>query len=147
MPTKLKVLECYVFPVLTYGSECWTISRAMEKRINATEMWLLRRMMKISWTSHTSNEEVITRSGYRRNKLLQSIQKGQMKFFCHIMRKGRVENVIVTGKIAGSRDRGRQRLTFVKYLSQLMNVPCYKILHCTRDRDLLRFMVANVLKG
>jgi len=36
--TRLRVLECYVLPVLKYGSETWTVSKKMEKRINAIEM-------------------------------------------------------------------------------------------------------------
>nr|XP_027208548.1 uncharacterized protein LOC113802211 [Penaeus vannamei] len=35
---RLRVLECYVLPVLKYGSETWTVSKKMEKRINAAEM-------------------------------------------------------------------------------------------------------------
>ena len=31
--TRLRVLHCYFFSTLTYGSECWTISKTMDKRI------------------------------------------------------------------------------------------------------------------
>jgi hypothetical protein len=107
METKVRLLECYVFPVLTYGCECWTISQEMERRLNATEMWFLRRMMKIRWTSHISNEEVLTRSGYTK-KLMQTIRKRQLKFFGHITRKEGMEHLITTGKMEGKRDRERQ---------------------------------------
>jgi hypothetical protein len=36
--TKTRVLKCYVWSVLLYGSECWTINKEMEKRLEATEM-------------------------------------------------------------------------------------------------------------
>ena len=39
--TRLRVLECYVLPVLKYVSEKWTVSKEMEKRINAAEIWFL----------------------------------------------------------------------------------------------------------
>jgi len=42
MTTKLRALECYIMPVLTYASETWTVSTAMEKRFEAAEMWFLR---------------------------------------------------------------------------------------------------------
>ena len=32
------VLKCYVWSVLTYGSECWTKSKNMSKRIEAAEI-------------------------------------------------------------------------------------------------------------
>ena len=45
MHTKKKVLNCYVEPVLSYRSECWTISAQMESKPQAMEMWFYRRMM------------------------------------------------------------------------------------------------------
>ena len=41
--TRKRVLKCYVWSVLTYGSEYWTISKNMAKRIGAAEMWFLKR--------------------------------------------------------------------------------------------------------
>ena len=38
MKTKLRVLECYVIPILIYSSECWTISENMKKKVEATEL-------------------------------------------------------------------------------------------------------------
>ena len=34
LKTKLRVLDCYIVPTLTYGSECWTISKSMERDYN-----------------------------------------------------------------------------------------------------------------
>ena len=38
MKTRLKVLHCYVFSTLTYGSECWTMSKTMDQRIQSAGM-------------------------------------------------------------------------------------------------------------
>ena len=62
MKTRLKVLHCYIFSTLTYGSECWTMSKTMDKRIQSAEMWFYRKM-RISWTDHMSNLEVLTKVG------------------------------------------------------------------------------------
>ena len=42
-------LECDIEPILMYGCEAWTISKQAQKKLEAVEMWFLRRMMKISW--------------------------------------------------------------------------------------------------
>ena len=39
METKLRFLNCYVFSILTYGNECWTILRTIERRTEAAGMW------------------------------------------------------------------------------------------------------------
>ena len=38
MKTKLRVLDYYVFSILTYGIECWKISKNMEEGLQLVEM-------------------------------------------------------------------------------------------------------------
>ena len=38
-----------------YGCETWTYSKAIDRKINDIEMWCYRKMLRISWTSHTTN--------------------------------------------------------------------------------------------
>ena len=145
MKTKLRVLDCYIFSTLTYGSECWTISQTMEKRLQSVEMWFYRRMLRISWTEHMSNEEVLAKAGTRR-KLVVTIRKRQLQFLGHVLRKEELEDVAITGKIEGKRARGRQRLTFISSLSHWMKINEKDIIRTAKDRDLWRTMAANVLE-
>ena len=46
---RLRMLECYVFSVLTYGCETWTLSKPLIDRLEACEMWFLRKMGRISY--------------------------------------------------------------------------------------------------
>ena len=59
--TKRKILNCYVFSVFNYGCECWTWNKAMQKKVDAHEMWCYRRILKISWKDRVTNEEVLNR--------------------------------------------------------------------------------------
>ena len=52
--TRKRTLECYIEPILMYGCEAWTISKQAQKKLEAVEMWFLRRMMKISWMAKKS---------------------------------------------------------------------------------------------
>ena len=60
--TKLRLIKCYIWSTMLYGCEKWTISEAMKKQLEAAEMWLLRRMMKISWIKEVTNEDVLRRA-------------------------------------------------------------------------------------
>ena len=146
MKTKIRMMNCYVFSILTYGSECWNISQVMEKRIEAAEMWFLRRMMRISWTERMTNKEVLERAGIKRF-LLKAIRKRQLEFLGHVMRKEGLENLSVTGKINGKRSRGRQRLTYIASISRWMNATEQEVLNTTKDRKKWKSMIANVLVG
>jgi len=146
MSTKIRMLNCYVFSILTYGSECWTISQGMEKRIESAEIWFLRRMMRISWTDKMSNQEVLERAGTKRF-LLKNIRKRQLEFLGHVMRKEELEHLSMTGKIDGKRSRGRQRLTYTASISRWTSITEREILKTTKDRKRWKSMIANVLVG
>ena len=49
LTSRLRLLKCYVWSTLLYGVETWTESKTSENRLNAFEMWSLRRMMRVSW--------------------------------------------------------------------------------------------------
>ena len=57
--TRKRTLECYIEPILMYGCEAWTISKQAQKKLEAVEMWFMRRMMKISWMAKKSNDTVL----------------------------------------------------------------------------------------
>ncbi|CAG9832683.1 unnamed protein product [Diabrotica balteata] len=49
--TKVRMLRCYVFFVLLYDVESWTLNEDMCKKLEAFEMWLYRRILKITYNS------------------------------------------------------------------------------------------------
>jgi hypothetical protein len=57
--TKIKIVETLVFPVVTYGSESWTVRKRDRKRIEAFELWTWRRMLRIPWTARRTNLSVV----------------------------------------------------------------------------------------
>ena len=48
LPTKVHLVKAMVFPVVMYGCESWTIKKAESWRINASELWCWRRLLKSS---------------------------------------------------------------------------------------------------
>ena len=146
LDTRLRVLNFYVVPVLTYGCESWTLTSELEERLKAAEMWMLRRVMRIFWTEHVSNEEVLRRANHCR-RLLKTIRKRQLSFLGHVMRKDGLENPALTGKVSGKRGKGRRRTTFIKSLSTWTGISKLEILEKTRDRILWKSIAANVLQG
>ena len=77
LATKIRTVECYVFPVLMYGMEAWTLTKVLEKKIEAFEMWIYRRLLKISWVDHVTNDEVLRRVG-KNIELLLNIKKRKL---------------------------------------------------------------------
>ena len=146
MTTKFRVLKTYVWSTLTYGCECWTITSDIEKKIEAAEMWFIRRMLRISWTEKKTNVNVL-REGNVQRSLLKTIRKRQMEFLGHVCRRRGLEFLSLTGKVEGKRDRGKQRITFLDSLCNSATGGQSKglnFLKLSDDRDVWRGMVANV---
>ena len=46
-------------PVVMYGCESWTITKAECQKIDAFELWCWRRLLRVSWTARKSNQSVL----------------------------------------------------------------------------------------
>ena len=79
LKTKLQLINTYVLSALLYACESWTLDMECQKRIEAFEMWIYRRLLKIPWTAKTSNVNVLNSLGKDR-ELLTTIARRQMKF-------------------------------------------------------------------
>ncbi|GFO13084.1 RNA-directed DNA polymerase from mobile element jockey [Plakobranchus ocellatus] len=105
--TRKRALQCYIEPVLMYGCEAWRISKQIQNKLEATEMWFLRRMLRIPWTAKKTNERVLNEANKRRS-LVRTIRKRQATCLGHVMRRGKLEHLVTTGKFEGKK---KQRKT------------------------------------
>jgi len=51
------MVKVFVWSVVLYGSEMWTLQKEDIRQLEAFEMWIWKRMMKVSWIEHKTNEE------------------------------------------------------------------------------------------
>ncbi len=58
-----------------YGVETWALRKEDEKRIEAFEMWMWRRMEGVKWEDRVRNEEVLRRVGEKREILKNNKEK------------------------------------------------------------------------
>ena len=50
MPTKVRLVKAMVFPMVMYGCVSWTVKKAECRRIDASELWYWRRLLRVPWT-------------------------------------------------------------------------------------------------
>ena len=62
-----RLVKWFVWSVVLYGAETWTLRRDEEKRLEAFEMWVWRRMERVKWTDKIKNAVVPERVGRRKN--------------------------------------------------------------------------------
>ena len=51
---KVFLVKAMVFPIVMYGCESWTIKRAEHHRIDASELWCWRRLLRVSLIARKS---------------------------------------------------------------------------------------------
>ena len=143
---KMRLVNCYVYSTLMYGAETWTMNMQLESRIEALEMWIYRRIGRISWKQKQSNETVLRILGMKR-QLLNNIKKRQVKYFGHVKRHDTIIKNILEGKVEGRRARGRQRYRWVDNIKRWTNISLSECTTRARDRVCWRSIVANLHCG
>ena len=58
LPTKAYLVKVMIFPGFMYGSESWTLKKAECQRIDASELWCWRRLLRVPWTARRSNQSI-----------------------------------------------------------------------------------------
>ena len=146
MKTKKRLLNSYIFSLLTYGCEAWTVGREAERKINAFETWCYRRILKISWVSKTTNKQVFDRIN-ERPTLLKKIAKRKSSFFGHIVRSQN-RNLFVNimeGFIDGKKSKGRPRRMWIDDIKEWTNIKEYgKLKRKAQCREKWRSMIGNL---
>ena len=59
LPNKVRLVKAMVFPGVMYGCECWTAKKAEHQRIDAFELWFLRRLLRVPCTARRSNQSIL----------------------------------------------------------------------------------------
>ena len=86
LPTKLCLVKVMVFPVLMYGCESWTIKKAEHRRIDAFELWCLRRLLRVPWTARRFNQSIL-KEIIPEYSLEGLMLKLKLQYFGHLMRR------------------------------------------------------------
>ena len=59
LPTKVRLVNAMVLPMVMYGCESWTVKKAERWRIDAFELWCWRRLLRVPWTAGKSSQSIL----------------------------------------------------------------------------------------
>ena len=105
VPTKVHLVKAMVFPVVMYGCESWTVTKAKCRRIDAFEVWCWRRLLRVPWTARRSNQSILKEisPGCSLERLMLKLK---LQYFGHLMRRvDSLEKTLTLGGIGGRRRR------------------------------------------
>ena len=59
LSTKGCLVRAMIYPVVMYECESWTIKKVEHRRIDASELWCWRRLLRVTWTARRSNQSIL----------------------------------------------------------------------------------------
>ncbi len=109
-------------------------TKSLLSRLDAFEMWVYRRVLKISWTEKITNEEVLRRMGTCRGTVRQFMTR-KLHYLGHLIRHNTSQIQLIEGTIEGRRSRGRPRNNWTTDIITTNGMKYYQLKRAAEDRN------------
>ena len=109
---KIRLMRSLVTSIFLYTCDSCTLTAQLQRRIQAIKIRCYRKILRISYKDHVTNEEVraqIQQAIGPHEDLLAIVNRPKLQWYGHVLRSLSVAKTILQGTVKGEKRQGRQR--------------------------------------
>ena len=140
-------MHSLVTSIFLYACESWTLTAELQRRIKAVEMRCYRKILRISYKDHVTNEEVrakIQQVIGPHEDLLTIVKRRKLQWYGHVSRSSGLPKTILRGTVKGGRRHGRQRKRWEDNIREWTGLEFGKSQRAVENREKWRKLVAKL---
>ena len=112
LSSKMRLMCPLVTSILLYACESLTLIAELQRGIPAMETRCYRKILRISYKDHVTNEEVRAKIQHAigsHEDLLTIVKRRKLQWYGHVSRSSGLAKTILQGTVKAGRRQGRQR--------------------------------------
>ena len=148
LSSKIRLMRSLVTSIFLYASKSWTLTAELQGRIQAMEMRCYRKILRISYKDHVTNEEVrakIQQAIGPHEDLLTIVKRRKLQWYGHVSRSSGLAKTILQGTVKGGRRQSRQRKRWEDNIREWTSLEFGKTQRAVENRDKWRKWLSNHL--
>ena len=146
LSSKIPLMCFHVRSVFLYACESRTLTAELQRRIQAMEMRCYRKILRISYKDHVTNEEVCAKIQHAigsHENLLTILKRCKLQWYGHVSCWSGLAKTILQGTVKGGRRQGRQKKRREDNIREWTGLEFGKSQRAVENREKWRLLVAK----